>query len=74
MARIENTVSVSYVMEIKIQQITRYIDSVPGSPSMPRATEVEKRDVSERAHYVVKEKVMKVLLDKGQKLLELSGE
>ncbi len=64
---------VHYVLEVKIQEVVHTTETArPGERGMgkPHVECV----INEVAHYVVKEKIMKVLLTKGAKLLELSGE
>ena len=64
---------VHYVLEVKIQEVVRTTEPPkPGERNMGKP-HVE-RTINDVAHYVVKEKIMKVLLEKGAKLLELSGE
>lgn len=63
---------VHYVLEVKIQEVVK---TTLTANTLPResAPKVE-RVIHDVAHYVVKEKLMKVLLTKGAKLLELSSE
>lgn len=62
---------VHYVLEVKVQQVTKTSSHVPGTLG---SKEVVERTVTELAHHVISEKSMDALLKKGVKVIELVGE
>lgn len=64
-----------YVLDIRVQEVVVTTVKSEFSNIANSGVKTEtRRDVGEVAHYVVSEKILQVALDKGTKLLELTGD